>query len=202
MGSRVSPCPIQALWRGVNVLLLTTTTVLFACDGHFTAFTPLQLRELGLDDVEVGGVDRLLVGITMATSLPFGPFWGVLGRAVLPSDDSAADVLHSRRWRWLLAAWAPDLALACGRRVRSSGSVTGIGGVVTATQALLTPPRHVGRAVALVQVSLPISASLGPPIGAIAIPIVGMRGLLVIDAVAVLLAGLVLGLLVAGSRAE
>src|SRR5205814_7055520 len=48
---------------------------------------------------------------------------------------------------------------------------------------------------ALVQVALPISARLGPPIGAFAIPIVRMRGVLVIDAAMVLLAGLVLGLL-------
>jgi hypothetical protein len=45
---------MQLSWRGVNVLLLTTSTVMFATEGHLIAFTPLQLRELGLSDVEVG----------------------------------------------------------------------------------------------------------------------------------------------------
>src|SRR3712207_8552120 len=36
----------QLSWRGVNVLLLSTTTVMFATEGHLIAFTPLQLREL------------------------------------------------------------------------------------------------------------------------------------------------------------
>ena len=35
-------------WRGVNVLLVTTSTVLFATEGHLLAFTPLQLQEMGL----------------------------------------------------------------------------------------------------------------------------------------------------------
>src|SRR6266496_1362411 len=182
--------PIELSWRGVNVLLLATTTVLFASEGHFTAFTPLQLRELGLNDVEVGVWTGLLVGITMATSLPFGPFWGVLAerfshRAIL-LRTFVVEALSL-----LLAAWAPDLMwLVAARAI--IGFSFGAGGVITATMALLTPPRYVGRAVALVQVALPISASLGPPIGAFAIPIVGIRGLLVVDAVMVLLAGLVL----------
>ena len=185
--------PIELSWRGVNVLLLGTTTVLFACEGHFTAFTPLQLRELGLNDVEVSVWTGLLVGITMATSLPFGPFWGVLAeryshRAIL-LRTFVVEALSL-----LLAAWAPDLLWLVVARALIGFSF-GAGGVITATMALLTPPRYVGRAVAMVQVALPISASLGPPIGAFAIPIVGMRGLLVIDAVMVVLAGLVLGLL-------
>ena len=187
------PLPIGLSWRGVNVLLLATTTVLFACDGHFTAFTPLQLRGLGLNEVEVGVWTGLLVGITMATSLPFGPFWGVLAER-FSHRTILLRTFVVEALALLLAAWAPDLPwLVVARAV--IGFSYGAGGVVTATQALLTPPRYVGRAVALVQVSLPISASLGPPIGAFAIPLVGMRGLLVIDAVAVLLAGLVLALL-------
>jgi predicted MFS family arabinose efflux permease len=180
-------------WRGVNALLLGTTTVLFACDGHFTAFTPLQLRELGLNDTEVGVWTGLLVGITMAMSLPFGPFWGVLAER-FSHRTILLRTFVIEALSLLVAAWAPDLPWLVAARAMI-GLSYGAGGVITATQALLTPPRYVGRAVALVQVALPISASLGPPIGALAIPLIGMRGLLVIDAVAVLLAGLVLALL-------
>src|SRR4051794_17561118 len=100
--------PVQLSWRGVNVLLLTTTTVLFACDGHFTAFTPLQLRELGLNDTEVGVWTGLLVGITMATSLPFGPFWGVLAER-FSHRTILLRTFVIEALALLLAAWAPDL---------------------------------------------------------------------------------------------
>ena len=45
---------MQLSWRGVNALLVATSTVMFAAEAHLIAYTPLQLRELGLSDVEVG----------------------------------------------------------------------------------------------------------------------------------------------------
>ncbi len=181
---------MQLSWRGVNVLLLASSTVMFAAEGHFIAFTPLQLRELGLSDVEVGIWTGLLVAVTMGTSLPLGPFWGVLAerfsrRAILLRSYlvMAASLL--------LAAWAPDLTwLVAARAI--VGLSFGMGGVITATQAMLTPHPHVGRAVATVQAALPVASSIGPPLGALAIPHTGLRGLLVIDAVLTLLAGLAL----------
>ena len=163
---------------------------MFAAEGHFIAFTPLQLRELGLSDVEVGVWTGLLVGVTMATSLPLGPFWGVLAerfsrRAILLRSYivMAASLL--------LAAWAPDLTwLVVSRAI--VGLSFGMGGVITATAAMLTPRQHVGRSVTMVQAALPIASSIGPPLGALAIPVTGLRGLLVIDAVLTLLAGLAL----------
>ena len=63
---------------GTNVLLLSTTTVMFASEGHLIAFTPLQLQELGLNETEVGVWTGILVAATMGMALPLGPFWGVL----------------------------------------------------------------------------------------------------------------------------
>jgi DHA1 family multidrug resistance protein-like MFS transporter len=71
----------------------------------------------------------------------------------------------------------------------------GVGGVITATQAMVTPPRQIGRAVATVQTAMPIAASIGPPLGALVIPEIGLRGLLVADAILSLVAGVVLWLL-------
>jgi predicted MFS family arabinose efflux permease len=184
---------MQLSWRGVNVLLLTTSTVMFATEGHLVAFTPLQLRELGLSDVEVGVWTGILVAVTMATALPLGPFWGVLAerfsrRAILLRTFVVLAI------SLLVAAWADDLFwLVVARAI--VGFSYGVGGVITATQAMLTPSRHVGRAVATVQTALPIAASIGPPLGALAIPQIGLRGLLVVDAVLVLAAGIVLALL-------
>lgn len=180
-------------WRGVNVLLLVTSTFMFATEGHLIAFTPLQLRELGLSEVEVGVWTGILVAVTMGMALPLGPFWGVLAerfsrRAILLRTFVVLAI------SLLVAAWAEDLFwLVMARAI--VGLSYGVGGVITATQALVTPPRHVGRAVATVQTALPIAASIGPPLGALAIPSLGLRGLLIVDAILVLLAGIVLAML-------
>ena len=184
---------MQLSWRAVNLLLLASSTVMFATEGHLIAFTPLQLRELGLSDVDVGIWTGLLVAVTMSMALPLGPFWGVLAerfsrRAILlRSYVVLAGAL-------LVAAWAPDLPWLVVARALV-GLSFGVGGVITATQAMLTPRRHVGRAVATVQAALPIASTIGPPLGALTIPITGLQGLFVIDAVLVLMAGLALALL-------
>lgn len=180
-------------WRGVNVLLLSTTTVMFASEGHLIAFTPLQLRSLGLSDTEVGVWTGILVAITMGMALPLGPFWGVLAerfsrRAILLRTFIVLAL------SLLVAAWANDLPWLIAARALVGFSY-GVGGVITATQAMLTPRPYVGKAVATVQTALPIAASIGPPLGAMAIPQIGLQGLLVVDAVAVLIAGIVLALL-------
>lgn len=184
---------MQLSWRGVNVLLLCTSTVMFAAEGHLIAFTPLQLRELGLDEVDVGVWTGILVATTMGMALPLGPFWGVLAerfsrRAILLRTYILLAI------SLLVAVFAESLGWLIVARMLL-GLSYGVGGVITATQALVTPPRHVGRAVATVQTAMPIAASLGPPLGALAIPVIGLRGLFVVDAVAALIAGVVLWLL-------
>ena len=177
-------------WRGTNILLLSTTTVMFATEGHLIAFTPLQLRELGLNDTEVGVWTGILVAITMGMALPLGPFWGVL------AERFSRRVILLRTFivlalSLLVAAWADTLGWVIVARCLVGFSY-GVGGVITATQAMLTPRAHVGRAVATVQTAMPIAASIGPPLGALAIPHIGLSGLQILDAVVVLVAGVVL----------
>jgi DHA1 family multidrug resistance protein-like MFS transporter len=180
-------------WRGVNALLVTTTTVMFATEGHLLAFTPLQLREMGLSDVEVGVWTGILVSVTMAMALPLGPLWGVLAerfsrRSILLRSFVILAI------SLLLAAWATDLPwLVAARAI--VGLSFGAGGVIAATQAMLTPPRYVGRAVTNVQAAMPIAASIGPPVGAALIPYTGLRGLFLVDVILLLVAAVVLWLL-------
>jgi predicted MFS family arabinose efflux permease len=184
---------MQLSWRGVNVLLLATTTVQFASEGHMLAFTPLQLRELGLSDLEVGVWTGVLVGVTQATALPLGPLWGVLAerysrRAILIRTYVVLAL------SLLVAAWVPDLPWLVAARALV-GLSYGAGGVIAATQAMLTPPRYVGRAVATVQMAQPIAISVGPPIGALLIPFTGLRGLYVVDVAMLVVAATALYLL-------
>jgi DHA1 family multidrug resistance protein-like MFS transporter len=184
---------MQLSWRGVNVLLLCTSTVMFASEGHLVAFTPLQLRELGLNEVDVGIWTGILVAVTMGMALPLGPFWGVLAerfsrRAILLRTYIVLAI------SLLVAVYAESLGWLIAARMLL-GLSYGVGGVITATQAMVTPPQYVGRAVATVQTAMPIAASLGPPLGALAIPLIGLRGLFVVDAVVALAAGVVVAVL-------
>jgi DHA1 family multidrug resistance protein-like MFS transporter len=184
---------MQLSWRGVNMLLLCTSTVMFATEGHLIAFTPLQLRALGLEETEIGVWTGILTAVTLGTALPLGPFWGVLAerfsrRAILLRTYVVLAL------SLLVAAWAENLTwLVAARSI--IGLSYGVGGVITATQAMVTPTRHLGRAVATVQTAMPIAASIGPPLGAYAIPWIGLHGLYVADAVLALIAGAVVAVL-------
>lgn len=174
----------------MNRLFLCCSAVNFIAEGHFTAFTPLLLHDLGLTTGEVAVWSGLLFAIMMATALPLAPFWGVLAERYSrkPVILRAYFVMAAAL---LLAAWAPNLAWVALSRMLV-GLCFGTMGVVTATQALLTPRNKLGSAIATLQAANPIGGSLGPPVGSLLIPWIGLRGLFVLDAVAVFLTGLAL----------
>lgn len=180
-------------WRGANALFFGCSIAQFVADGHVNAFTPLFLRELGLAPSDVAIWTGLLVATTTGTAFPLTPFWGVLAERfsrrsiVLRSYVAYALAL-------LLTAWAPDVGvLVPARAVMGLGA--GTIGVVVSVQALMVPRPRLGQAIALVQAAMPIAASLGPPLGALLIPWIGLRGLFAADAAANFLAVLALFLL-------
>jgi DHA1 family multidrug resistance protein-like MFS transporter len=184
---------VNLSWRSTNLLFLGCAALQFMTEGHIAAFTPLLLHEMGLSDGEIGVWTGLLFAIMMSTAFPLAPFWGVLAER------------FSRRWvvlrsyyflsaALLVTAWAPDVSFLIPARLLM-GLCFGTIGVILGTQAMLTPPRQLGSAIATIQAAQPIAASLGPPLGAIAIPLIGLRGLFVADAAINLLGALTLTLL-------
>jgi DHA1 family multidrug resistance protein-like MFS transporter len=184
---------VKLSWRGANLLFLACSSVQFAAEGHMNAFTPLLLRELGLTPAEIAVWTGLLVAIMMSTALPLAPFWGVLAErysrrpVVLRGYVLLAGAL-------LIAAWAADVRWLIVARLLM-GLCFGTGGVIVATQAMITPRNRLGSAIATVQAAQPVAASFGPPLGALAIPLIGLRGLFLADAVMTLVAALGLALL-------
>ena len=175
-------------WRAVSALFHTTTVLESLAMGHLTAFTPLYLRELGLRPDEVGVWTGLLYGAMMAVAFPLAPFWGSLAerysrRLIILRSQYLEAVAYA------LTAIAPDIWWLLAARV-ILGLTFGNIAVVIATQTLLTPRRHLGAAIATVQVAAPIAASLGPPIGAWLVGWIGLRGLFALDAAATLSAAL------------
>ena len=180
-------------WRGANALFFVCSAAQFMADGHVNAFTPLLLHEFGLSPAEVAVWTGILVAVTTGTAFPLTPFWGVLAERF-----SRRNVVLRSYYLYvvamLLTAWAPDVAVLIPARILL-GLAGGTIGVLVATQALLVPRRHLGPAIALVQAAMPIAASLGPPLGALAIPHIGLRWLFAVDAAAALLAAVALTLL-------
>ena len=180
-------------WRGTNILFLVCSAVHSAADGHMTAFTPLLLHDLGLAPAEVATWTGLLVAITMAMAMPMAPFWGALAERYSRRPIIVRTFLLLAV-ALLIAAWAADVQWLIASRMLM-GLCHGSGGVIIATQVMITPSHRIGSAIATVQVSQPIAASLGPPIGALLIPHIGLRGLFMADAVVILIAGLAIALL-------
>lgn len=175
-------------WRALNYLFFVSTLLEQTGRGHLTAFTPLLLSDLGLGEAEVGVWTGLLFTITMAVAFPLTPFWGALAerfsrRAVIVRSYYLEAIAY------LLCFFAPNIPWLIAARLLL-GLTFGNIAMVMATQSLLTPRAKLGSAIALVQSAMPISASLGPPFGAALLPIIGLRGLFLLDAAMAFSSGL------------
>jgi len=167
-------------WKAVNGLFLTTMMLQGLAYGHINAYLPLYLRELGLSEAEVSTWPGILFAVMMGVAFPFAPFWGALAeryskRMVVIRAHYFEVASH------LVLFFAPNVWWVLASRVLL-GFTYGNGAVVIATQAQITPRKHLGTAIAIVQSAMPIAASIGPPVGAVLIDYVGVRGLFLIDA--------------------
>ncbi len=177
-------------WRSVNLLFLVATTLESLAMGHLIAFTPLYLVELGHPPHEVTFWTGLLYAAMMGIAFPLAPFWGALAvrysrRIVIVRSQYLAAAAFA------ITAFAPNVWwLLVARLVL--GFTFGNVAVVIATQTLLTPPRHIGSAIATIQTAVPVAASFGPPLGAALIGIIGLSNLFLLDALAALIAAVLI----------
>jgi DHA1 family multidrug resistance protein-like MFS transporter len=177
-------------WKAVTGLFLATTILESVAMGHLNAYTPLYLGEMGLAPEEVSRWTGLLYGAMMATAFPLAPFWGALAERY----SRRLIIVRSQYFEavaYLIMALAPGIWWVVVARLLL-GLTFGNIAVVIATQTMLTPRRHMGTAIAIIQVAAPIAASLGPPLGAGLIGMIGVRGLLVLDAIMALTAALLI----------
>jgi DHA1 family multidrug resistance protein-like MFS transporter len=175
-------------WRAVNGLFLTTTILEGLAFGHVIAFSPLFLSELGLSPAEISAWTGFLYALMAGVAFPLAPFWGALAerysrRLVIVRSQ------YLEALAYFMLALAPDMWWVLASRLLL-GLTFGNISVVIATQALVTPRKHVGTAIAVIQAAMPIAASIGPPAGAGLIDLVGVRGLFMIDGLMALAAGL------------
>lgn len=180
-------------WRAITALFAASTLLESLAIGHLTAFTPLFLRdELHLPESDIGPWTGLLTASTFAVAFPLAPLWGSLAERY----SRKLIIVRSQyieAFAYGLSAVAPDLAwLFVGRLIL--GFTLGNIAIIIATQTLLTPDRRMASAIAGVQAANPVAVSLGPPLGALLIPSIGIRGLFLLDGLGCLVAAVLVTL--------
>lgn len=175
-------------WKAVNALFLVSTVLEGLAFGHSTAYGPLYLAELGLSPPEVSQWTGILYAVMMGVAFPLAPFWGAIAerysaRLVIVRSQFAETIAYT------MMAFAPNIWWVLPARALLGLSFGNVA-VVISTQAAFTPRQHVGTAISIIQGAMPVSASIGPPIGAVLIGYIGIRGLFILDAILALTAAL------------
>lgn len=180
-------------WRAITALFSISTLLESLAVGHLTAFTPLFLRDdLHLPESEIGPWTGLLTAATFAVAFPLAPLWGSLAerysrKLIIVRSQYIEAIAYT------MTAAAPDLGFLFIARV-VLGLTFGNIAIVIASQSLLTPDRRMASAIAVVQAANPIAVSIGPPVGALLLPLVGIRGLMLVDGLSCLLAAVLITL--------
>lgn len=178
-------------WRAITPLFFTTTFLESLAMGHLDAFTPLFLRDsLHLPSDQVGVWSGLLAATSFGVAFPIAPFWG----AVAERYSRKLVIVRSQYIEalcYVLIGLAPDLPFTFVARLLL-GLTFGNIAVVIASQTLFTPDRRMASGIAIVQAANPVAASLGPPVGALLLPLIGLRGLFFLDGAGCLLAALLI----------
>jgi predicted MFS family arabinose efflux permease len=176
-------------WRAVTALFTTSTLLESVAIGHLTAFTPLFLKdELKVPTAEIAPWTGLLSAATFAVAFPLAPLWGSLSerysrKLIIVRSQYIEAVAY------IMCGLAPDLRWFLIARL-VLGLTFGNIAIVIASQTLLTPERRMASAIAIVQAANPIATSVGPPLGALVVPYLGLRGLFIADGLGALLAAL------------
>jgi DHA1 family multidrug resistance protein-like MFS transporter len=176
-------------WRAITGLFMVSGLLESLAMGHLAAFTPLFLRDgLQLPQSEVGRWTGLVTAATFAVAFPLAPLWGSLAERYSRKLVIARSQLLAALG-YMLCALSPDLGWFLVAKLVLGLSLGNIA-IVIASQSLLTPDRRMASAIATVQAANPIAVSLGPPLGAALLPLIGLRGLFIADGIGLLLAAL------------
>ncbi len=69
---------LRASWTWLLTIYTVATFVESMFWGQMAAFTPIFLRQLGMDPSQVSSMVGLIAAIVGAAGIPFLPFWGAL----------------------------------------------------------------------------------------------------------------------------
>ncbi len=177
-------------WRTLALLFALTSVAEAFGFGHFTAFGPLYLAQLGVAPEDVPRWTGVLAAGHFFLGLPFVPLWGVWADR------------YSRKWIivrsaigqaivFALAALAQNPWQLLGARLLS-GFLFGNTGVMFAVLSSMAPRARLAFAIATVQTGSTLGQTIGPLFGGVLVPWIGIPGLLAFDSAFSLLTAVLL----------
>lgn len=179
-------------WRGLAALFALASLAETFGFGHFTAFTPLYLEQLGVEPIDVPRWTGLLAAASFLLGLPLAPLWGVwadkYSRKLIIVRSALGEALI-----FLVAALSQSVWHLLLARLLV-GFILGNTGVMYAALASVAPRQQLAFAIALVQTGSTLGQSLGPLVGGVLVGRLGIPGLFALDSVLALgVAALLLG---------
>jgi DHA1 family multidrug resistance protein-like MFS transporter len=179
--TRVTGQRHQNRWPVTVVLFMAASFAESLAWGHFTAFTPIYLRQLHVQANQVATWTGLMAGLGLV-GLPLLPFWGAwaerYGRKPVIVRSSVVEAVLFAVAAVAQNPW--ELALARMLSALSMGNT----GVMLAVQSEITPAKRTGLAIALVASGSSVAAAVGPLIGGFIAAGPGLRVLFWIDSAA------------------
>jgi DHA1 family multidrug resistance protein-like MFS transporter len=164
-------------------------------------FLPLYIRELGVTDVaDIALWTGVILGATPAVTAISAPLWGRIGdrygSKVLVLRSLTAFVLTKGAMAFVTAPWQL-LALRA-----LLGVFAGYGALTVSMAARSVPRDRMTEAIGTVQVAQRLGPAIGPLIGGVLAPLVGLRTTFLIAAAFYIVALLLVALLYVEPRAE
>jgi MFS family permease len=181
-------------WRVLLVFFVAAGMVESQAFGHLGAFTPLFLQQLHVPTAQIAPWTGILGTLGFVIGLPLLPFWGVwadrYGRKLIIVRTAYVEAVL-----FTLVSFSPNVwVLAVGRLL--TGFVFGNTGVMLALLADVTPRKRLGLAIGIAGSAFPLGSAIGPFVGGIIAEGPGIRTLLLLDAVASGLMGVLLTLII------
>ncbi len=181
---------LRSTWGWLLLLYTIASFLETVFWGQMTAFTPIFLRDLGMDASQIPGMVGIIAAIVGAAGIPFLPFWGAL------ADRYSRQPMVVRSFiAYLIAGGMAVLAgnvwvFLIGRSIMSLS--LGNTGLMMTTLAERTPSNRHGLAFAIMNSAGPIGAFVGPLLGGPIVDRWGFRSLMWINVI--LMIGVVLAL--------
>ena len=168
-------------WRRNQVAVTAAAFVGFTGFTLVMPFLPLYIRELGVTDVgDIALWTGLTLGASPAIAALVGPLWGRVGdrfgNKLLVQRSLVSFVIIMSAMAYVTEAWHLFALRAL------QGFFAGYGALTLSMAALSAPPEKTAFAVGTVQTAHRLGPAIGPVLGGMLAPLVGLRNAFLVSA--------------------
>ena len=168
-------------WARLTALFVIASFIETVGFGHFMAFLPILVRDLGVAREDAATTVGLLATSALLIGLPLVPFWGAwadrYSRKLIIVRSAVVEALLFLLLGVVSDIWQVFLL------VPLIGLVLGNTGVMLAEITDRAPRQRLGFAISLVSAAVPLGIALGPAFGGVLADAYGVQVLFVLDAI-------------------